>query len=312
MKTKLGYLIPTRENIMSDDHGVDGLLERAKMVEQLGYESLWVGDSLFARPRHDPLTMLAALGAVTSRVQIGSAVLLPALRNPVVLAQQLATIDQIAGGRLIVGAGIAADTPRIREEFEAASVPFEKRVGRLVEGFALCRELWTGEPVTWSGRWEVKAATLAPRPAQLGGPPIWLAAGVPAGIRRCAQFYEGWMPIGPNVEGFQTGLSQLKEASDEFGRPVPTASIYLTVCVAENEQTAEAQIDEYLAEYYGMPPRIMRSIQACCGGSLSKVTDFIGEFAQAGAQHIILRLVGNHESTLQQLASHNSSYSSLG
>lgn len=304
MELTLGYLIPTRENIMSGDHAVDGLLQRAKLVEQLGFKSVWVGDSLFARPRHDPLTMLAALGAVTSQVQIGTAVLLPALRNPVVLAQQLATIDQIAGGRLIVGAGIAGDSPRIRDEFEAASVPFEKRVGRLIEGFALCRELWKGEPVTWSGRWTVKEAALAPLPAQLGGPPIWLAAGVPAGIRRCAQHYEGWMPIGPDVEGFRSGLSQLQEAADEFGRPVPTASIYLTICIAEDEQHAETQIDEYLAEYYGMPPKIMRSIQACCGGPLSKVTDFIHEFAESGADHIILRLVGNHETALHQLAEH--------
>jgi alkanesulfonate monooxygenase SsuD/methylene tetrahydromethanopterin reductase-like flavin-dependent oxidoreductase (luciferase family) len=302
MDLKLGYLIPTRENIMSGDHGVDGLLARAKMVEQLGFASLWVGDSLFARPRHDPITMLAALGAVTSQIQIGSAVLLPALRNPVVLAQQLATIDQIAGGRLIVGAGIAGDTPRIREEFEAASVPFDKRVGRLIEGFSLCRELWKGEPVTWTGRWNVNEATLAPLPAQPGGPPIWLAAGVPAGIRRCAQHYEGWMPIGPDVQGFQTGLSLLREAADEFDRPLPTASIYLTVCVAENEQRAEAQIDKYLTEYYGMSPRVMRSIQACCGGPLSKVTDFIQAFSESGAEHIILRLVGDHETTLQQLA----------
>ena len=73
MELKLGDLIPTRESIMSGDHGVGGLLARAKMVEQLGFASLWVGDSLFARPRHDPLTMLAALGAVTSQIQIGSA-----------------------------------------------------------------------------------------------------------------------------------------------------------------------------------------------------------------------------------------------
>ena len=302
MKAKLGYLIPTRENIMSGDHSASGLLQRAQLVEQLGFDSLWVGDSLFARPRHDPLTMLAALGAVTRSVQIGSAVLLPALRNPVLLAQQLATIDQIAGGRLIVGAGIAADTPRIREEFAAASVPFEKRVGRLVEGFSLCSELWKGEPVTWSGRWQVNEATLAPLPAQTGGPPIWLAASVPAGIRRCAQFYEGWMPIGPNVQGFQSGLAILTESAAEFGRPRPVPSIYLTVCVDKSEAQAETMIDAYLHDYYGMPPAIMRRVQACCGGSLDRVTDFINQFAEAGAEHIILRLVGDHEVTLQLLA----------
>ena len=76
-------------------------------VIRIGIDSIWVGDSLLARPRHDPLTLLAAVAAAVPDVGLGTAVLLPALRNPVVLAQQLATIDQISEGRLIIGAGIA-------------------------------------------------------------------------------------------------------------------------------------------------------------------------------------------------------------
>jgi len=83
---------------------------------------------------------------VASRVDLGTAVLLPALRNPVVLAQQVATLDQISEGRVILGVGIASDFPNIRSEFVAAGVPFEKRVGRLLEGMQLCRALWTGKP----------------------------------------------------------------------------------------------------------------------------------------------------------------------
>src|SRR6185436_10918968 len=111
----------------------------------------------------DPLTLLAAVAARTKKPELGTAVLLPALRNPVVLAQQVATLDRIAEGRVILGIGIAADVPNIRAEFTAASVPFDKRVGRLVEGMALCRALWTGKPVTWpkpgsQGRWKLEAS----------------------------------------------------------------------------------------------------------------------------------------------------------
>src|SRR6266436_6047818 len=81
------------------------------------------------------------------------AVFLPALRNPVVLAHQLATLDQISEGRLVLGAGIASDVPNIRAEFVAAGVPFEGRVGRMMEGLRLARALWTGKPVDWDGRW---------------------------------------------------------------------------------------------------------------------------------------------------------------
>ncbi len=73
----------------------------------MGYDSLWVGDSLLARPRRDPLTLLAAVAARTRKPELGTAVLLPALRNPVVLAQQVATLDRIAEGRVILGIGIA-------------------------------------------------------------------------------------------------------------------------------------------------------------------------------------------------------------
>lgn len=128
MSVQLGYLLPTREHIMEGRPAARPLLDAARRAGDLGLESVWVGDSLLARPRHDPLTMLAAVAAAVPDVAVGTAVLLPALRNPVVLAQQLATIDQISEGRLIVGAGIAGDLPGTRREFTAAGVPFEGRV----------------------------------------------------------------------------------------------------------------------------------------------------------------------------------------
>src|ERR1700739_3716007 len=89
------------------------LLDLAVRAEALGFDSVWVGDSLPARPRHDPLTLLAAVAAGARKVQLGTAVFLPALRNPVVLAHQLATLDQISEGRLGLGAGTANDFPHI-------------------------------------------------------------------------------------------------------------------------------------------------------------------------------------------------------
>ena len=171
MAVKLGYLIPTREQIMRGEHAARTLVDAGKHAAGLGFDSLWVGDSLTARPRHDPVTMLAGLATAVEDVHLGTAVLLPALRNPVLLAQQLATVDQLAEGRLIVGAGIAADAPPVHAEFAAAGVPFEKRVGRFMEGFRLMRALWSGEPVSWDGRWTLDEQTLAPLPIQIGGPP---------------------------------------------------------------------------------------------------------------------------------------------
>jgi hypothetical protein len=124
----------------------------------------------YASQRHEPLTLLAAVATRIPNVNIGTAVLLPAMRNPVLLAHQVATLDQIAEDRLILGVSIAADVPNIRAEFTAAGVPFEKRVGRLLEGLRLARALWSGQPVDWDERWKVERGThTAPcrRPADL-------------------------------------------------------------------------------------------------------------------------------------------------
>ena len=154
MSPHIGYLLPTREQIMEGRPEAAPLLALAEQAEGLGYDSVWVGDSLLARPRHEPLTLLAGVAGRVGRLSLGTAVLLPALRNPVLLAHQVATLDQVSEGRLILGVGIATDVPNIRAEFRSAGVPFEKRVGRMLEGLRLCRALWSGEAVDWDGRFD--------------------------------------------------------------------------------------------------------------------------------------------------------------
>src|SRR5207248_9976866 len=115
-----------------------------------GFDSVWIGDSITARPRHEPLTLMAAIAARTRRVRLGTGVLLPALRNPVVLAHVVGTLDRIAEGRVILGVGIAADTPAIRKEFAAAGVPWDRRVGRFLETIEIRRPLWLQDGATLS------------------------------------------------------------------------------------------------------------------------------------------------------------------
>src|ERR1043166_4365025 len=155
MTTRLGHLLPTREKIMAGGPAAAPLLDLAARAERLGFDAIWIGDSLFARPRHAPLTLMTAIAARLKRVEVGPAVLLPVL-----LAHQVATLDQVAEGRVILGVGIAAEVPNIRAEFAAAGVPFEKRVGRMMEGLRLMRALWTGKRVDWDGRWKVEGAVL--------------------------------------------------------------------------------------------------------------------------------------------------------
>ena len=304
MPTQIGYLLPTRERIMEGRPETGPLLELAVRAENLGLDSVWVGDSLLARPRHDPLTLLAAVAARTRNVTLGTAVFLPALRNPVVLAHQLATLDQISEGRLVLGAGIANDLPNIRAEFAAAGVPFEGRVGRMMEGLRLCRALWAGKPVDWQGRWPVQGGVLAPTPYRAGGPLIWMAGSVQAAIERAGRYFDGWFSIEPSLARWSEQLTQIRQIVREAGRDIGAfaAAIYVTVAVDADASRAEQRIDAFLENYYGQPASVIRQRQACHGGPAAGLADFLQGFASAGATHIIVRLVGDPERQLETVA----------
>src|SRR5580658_8671792 len=192
MAPRIGYLLPTREAVMQGRPETGPLLALAERAEALGYDAVWVGDSLLARPRHDPLTLLAAVAARTRKVLVGTAVFLPALRNPVVLAHQLATLDQISEGRLVLGAGIATDVPNIRAEFAAAGVPFEGRVGRMMEGLRLAPPCGPGNRSIGKAAGRCKVACSG-RPHTAGGPPIWAAGSVRPALERAARHFDGWL-----------------------------------------------------------------------------------------------------------------------
>ncbi|MFO1082494.1 MAG: LLM class flavin-dependent oxidoreductase [Reyranellaceae bacterium] len=303
---RLGYLLPTRERVMEGLPETGPLLALAERAESLGYDSLWVGDSLLARPRHDALTLLAAVAARTRRPELGTAVLLPALRNPVLLAHQVATLDRIAEGRVVLGIGIASDWPNIRAEFTAAGVPFDKRIGRLIEGMALCRALWRGEPVDWpaagqEGRWSMKGAVLGPTPHRPGGPPIWIAGAVAAARARAGRHFDGWFPNSPQVHEFAAQWAEVQDAARAAGRDprALTAAMYLTLAIDENRDRAEARLDAYLERYYAMPPAETRKRQMSYAGPAAGAAAWMKSYVDAGATHLVLRFAGDHERHLE-------------
>ena len=290
---------------MSDRPAAKPLIDLATRAEGLGYGSLWVGDSLVARPRHEPLSLLAAIAARTTTALVGTAVLLPVLRHPVLMAHQVATVDQIAEGRLVLGVGIAADAPPIRAEFATASVPFEHRVGRMNEHLELCRRLWSGQPVTHHGRfYSVDEATIGPTPHRPGGPPIWVAGSSAAGQRRAGRRYDGWFPIGP-AEQVAAGWSAVQAAATEAGRDqgAVTTAVYLTVSLDDDPAAADQALDRFLAGYYPMPPATTRSFQATFAGRPDELAPWAARFVEAGASHLVLRFPGDHERHLELCAS---------
>ena len=235
---------------------------------------------------------------------MGTAVLLPALRNPVVLAHQVATLDQLTEGKLILGVGFAADVPNIRAEFTAAGVPFEHRIGRMMEGLRLCQALWSGTPVDWDGRWRMTQAVVAPTPHRPGGPPLWIGGNLPTSLERAGRSFDGWFPIAPSAQDFAVGLAHVCDVARETGRNPDRISgaMYLTLSLHDDSAKAEDRLNHFLERYYGQPAPMLRARQACYAGPLAGVAAWLDGYAKAGASHLVLRFAGDHERHLEAVA----------
>lgn len=304
MAPKIGYVLPTREFIMRGRPEAAPLLDLAAKAEALRFDSIWVGDSLIARPRHEPLSLLAAIAVRAPKATLGTAVLLPVLRNPVILAHQIATIDQISEGRLIIGVGIGPDTPGVRAEYAAAGVPFERRVGATLEGLRLCKALWTGEPVDWDGRWQVSGGVLGPVPHRPGGPPIWIGGGSRRVRERAGRIFDGWLPVSPNATQWGEHWTEITEIAQEAGRDpvVLTGAVCLNLSIDEDTNAADRQLEAYLAQYYGVADGTPRQTHGSYAGSAAGAGEWLDEFARAGVDHFVLRFAGHNERHLETLS----------
>jgi probable F420-dependent oxidoreductase len=297
MGVEFGVLIPTREVVMSGRPQTAPLLTMAERAEAAGFDSVWIGDSITARPRHEPLTLMAAIAARTRRVRLGTGVLLPALRNPVVLAHVVGTLDRVAEGRVILGVGIAADMPAIRREFSAVGVPFERRVGRFLETLEICRALWSRDHVSFKGtHFTLEDVTMEPKPPRSGGPPIWIGGSGPTALREAARF-DAWFPTGPSVEFFAEHFPRVQSAARAAGRSPEDVlgAAYLTVALDPDAAKAEARMNQFLETYYAAPAKVIKARQAGYAGPIEGCVEWIQRWIDSGARHIALRFAGGDQ-----------------
>ena len=291
---RVGVLLPTREFAVTEREDPTALLELAQLAESLGYDSVWAGDSPVARPRFEPLSLLSAVAARTERVQLGTAVLLAALRSAVLLAQQVASLDQLSRGRLILGLGAGFPIPQTQAEFEAVGVPFKGRIRRLEETVAICRRLWStqtpdGRGVSFSGRyWSFEALSPWPRPYQPAGPPLWLAGAGEQALSRVGRLFDGWLPYPPTAEQFALGLDVVHQAMTAASRDPSevTPAVYLTINIDDD---AERKLEHYVQAYYGLPLEGMRYLQGFYAGDAGGCEQWLRGYVEAGATHIVLR-----------------------
>ncbi|MFJ8781210.1 LLM class flavin-dependent oxidoreductase [Streptomyces sp. NPDC102476] len=294
----IGLLLPTREQAINGAFEAAPLLDLARRAEALGFDSVWVGDSLIARPRLEPLTVLAAAAAVTTRVTLGTAALTAVLRPPLIGAHTVATLDHVARSRLILGLGAGFPLPETKEEFGAAGADFTTRVGRLDETVALWRQAWnstrTGAPRDFAGRyWTADGLHRLPPPHRPGGPPLWLAGSdTPAVLRRVARHYDGWLPFLPSAEQYAAAWRRIRDQLAETERPENsvTPALYATLTPDADRTAARGELDRYLRRYYGRPLDTMASLQAYGWGSAADCAEWLAGYVDAGARHLVLRV----------------------
>jgi alkanesulfonate monooxygenase SsuD/methylene tetrahydromethanopterin reductase-like flavin-dependent oxidoreductase (luciferase family) len=234
----------------SAEVGLEAILEQARLADELGFDSIWLGHHYLARSAFlQPLSLAGHLAAATTRVRIGFGVLVAPLYNPIGLAEELATLDVLSGGRIIAGMG--AGYRKI--ECAAFDVAWEERGRRLRQYVTILRDLWRGESVTASGGWgAVEDARLELSCVQEGGPPIWLGALAPAGIRRAAALDAPWI-IGPEGgdDAIAERLSFYRAALEERGHSlVRDYPLTREAGIAATTEAAVAAIRPHLAAQY--------------------------------------------------------------
>lgn len=189
----------------------------------------------------EPLTLLSFVAAQTSRVRVGTAILLAALRTPAVLAKQLATLDVLSGGRLDVGVGVGWQ----REEYEAAGLRFEDRGALLDRSLMLCRRLWTEQVVDFDdGDLRFERVHAMPKPLQPDGIPLWVAGRLRRRtVERVVRFGNGWIPWGDDIADPAPGIAVLHQALFAAGRDPATLQVQGTLPVVRRSHTGAADAD---------------------------------------------------------------------
>lgn len=207
---------------------VEGVVEVARAAERLGFVSAWTTDHVVMPPDQagpyreilEPLMVLAYLAPLVERITLGISVVVVPQRNGIVLAKELATLDILCRGRLVVGVGAGWN----QQEFEMLGYGrrFRHRGVELDETVGVWQHLWTHPDQAFEGRfYHLPPVAFGPLPARVGGPPIWVGGSSPAALRRAGHYGAAWHPVGITPEGLEEGARVVRAAAEEVGRPLP-------------------------------------------------------------------------------------------
>ena len=210
----------------------------AVRAEHLGYDSIWVSDHVvvphanvvnFGETVFDPLVTLAVVAGATSRVRLGTTVLIVPYRNPVVTAKMVSSLDALSGGRCILGIGAGW----VAAESVALGVPFAERGAMTDEYLETMRELWTSREPSFTGKYtQFSGLVFEPKPLQKPYPPIWVGGHSRAALRRTVQLGAAWHPINRSPEELRAGRAELTRLSKVRGRTEPPTITLRNECAS--------------------------------------------------------------------------------
>lgn len=264
-------------------------LASVQVAEELGYDSVWVGDHvLWPVFWPEPVVLLAAAAAVTSRIALGTGVMLAALRGAAPLAKQTSTLQWISNGRFRLGVGTGGEYPK---EFEASGVPLADRGRRLDDTLKAVRALWTGDPVTLHNTAiDVDDATLdlVPSPPI----PLWVGGRSRPAQRRAARFGDAWMPFVTTPEHFAQGLANVRAEAEALGRDPASIRPALQLWGMFDDDLAIAlpTIAERIESTYRVP--FERFERYTVYGDTEMWVARLREYVDAGVRHFNLVLAG--------------------
>lgn len=313
---KFGVNLNNREPLIAPDYTLNDLLALAVQAEELGFDSVWVGDSLFSKPRWEPINLLSAISQRTHLVKLGTACMVSGTRHPLYLALEWATLDQLSHGRTIFGTGMGNPEEGVRREYAAVGLDFDQRARIFEEGLAVLRDLWTTGATNFQGEHYAfdnvafsSGTEMGPLMPLQTPPPMWIVSNprltvgtkqedktervVSRAARRIAAYGDGWMTCcrARHPDEFRAQLAQVDQAIAEAGRKRAdfVMSYQVTMNIADTRQEAQAGIDAYIGQYYPELSKAMDIGEWGPVGTPDDVAAWLHEFADAGGDYFICR-----------------------
>ena len=272
-----------------------------RRVEALGFDSVWCGDHVsFNLPLYESLTLLASYAPITSRIKLGTAVYLLALRAPAVAAKVTATLDALSGGRLIFGVGVGGENPR---EFELCGVPHRERGARVTEGIDVVRTLWRDTPATFKGRFtQFEGVSIDPKPAQRPGPPIWVGGRSDAALARAARQGEGWVSYVVTPERYRESAHKIRGLAAAAGRDVSDfAFAHLAfIRVGRDHEEARAAWVARLSTRYAQDFGPLADRYGIIG-TPEQCAERMERFREAGCRYFLMNAIGEPSEEREQV-----------